>query len=205
MCRVLVVLLSVVLLQGGFAPVIDGRIDDREWSASRREPLAGGGGEVQLLARGEFLYVAIRGPRSGLASLCVAKGKSVRILHASAAIGDATFERWGDVWMKRRDFEWTLRDSPRMTPVTQQARTETLGKAGWVANASAAGSSEREFQILLKDVESVGVTFLATTEPMAMSYWPSTMKDDCRAVKISQGYLPDRARFDPASWQRVTR
>jgi hypothetical protein len=205
MSRVVGVLLALAFIQGSSAPVIDGRIGDQEWSASRREPLAGGGGEVQLLARGEFLYVAVRGPRSGLASLCVAKGKSVRILHASAAIGDAIFERWGDVWMKRKDFEWTLRDSPRMTPVTQQARTETLGKAGWIANASAAGSTEREFQILLKDVESVGVTFLATSEPMLVSYWPSTMSDDCRTVKIPQGYLPDRARFDPASWQRVVR
>ena len=184
--------------------MIDGRIGEQEWAGARPERLAGGG-EVQLLPRGEFLFVAVRGPKSGLASLCVAKGKSVRILHASAAIGDATFERWGDVWMKRKDFEWTLRDSPRTGAPTEQAKTEALWKTGWLANASAVGSPDREFQILAKDIESVGVTFLTTNEPMAVSYWPSTMNDDCRTAKIPQGYLPDTARFDPASWKRFSR
>jgi hypothetical protein len=185
-------------------PSIDGRIDEHEWAGAKRAKLSGGG-EVLILPRGEFVFVAVRGLKPGLASLCVAKGKSVRILHASAAIGDATFERWGDVWMKRRGFEWTLRDSPRTGGPSETAKIEALSKSGWLANASAAGSPDREFQIVATDIESLGVTFLSTDNPMTVSYWPATMSDDCRTVKIPQGYLPDTARFDPSSWTLLAR
>ena len=202
MLRTATIALVLLALAQGDArekPTIDGRIGEKEWAGARREELAGGG-EVLLLRRGDFVYIAVRGPKQGLASLCVAKGKSVRILHASAAIGDAAFERWGDVWMKRRDFEWTLRDSPRSGEPTDQAKQDALMKAGWLANASAAGSPDREFQLAVNDIDYIGVTFLTTDNPMRVSYWPSTMSDDCRTVKIPQGYLPDTARFDPASW-----
>ena len=185
-------------------PSIDGRIDEQEWAGAKRAKLSGGG-EVLILPRDEFVYVAVRGPRPGLASLCVSKGKSVRILHASAAVGEATFERWGDVWMKRQGFEWTLRDSPRTGGPSEKAKIDALAKAGWLANASAAGSPEREFQIAATDIESLGVTFLSIDEPMTVSYWPATMSDDCRTVKIPQGYLPDTARFDPSSWTLVAK
>lgn len=183
-------------------PVIDGRLGGREWSGARREPLLGGG-EVSLLSRGEFLYVSVRGPGKGLASLCVAKGKSVRILHASAALGDATFERWGDVWMKRKGFVWTLREAPHGGP-SDEAKADALARSGWLSNASAHGSPDREFQILARDVEAIGVTFLAT-DTMTVSSWPSSMNDDCRRAKIAQGYLPDTARFEPATWARIAK
>ena len=105
------------------------------------------------------------------------------------------------MWMKRKDFEWTLRVTSRGGR-TEAAKTEWLLKNGWLANSSAQGSSIREFQILAKHIEYIGVTFLGTGEPMTVSYWPSTMSDDCRSIKIPQGYLPDTARFDPTSWHR---
>ena len=188
--------------QNGPTPVIDGRLGEAEWAGARRADLLDGG-EVQLLGRGEFLFVLVRGPHPGLATLCVAKGKTVRVLHASAAIGDAAFERWGDMWMKRKGFEWTLRDSRRDGPPSDQAKEQWLASSGWLANASASGAREREFKIAAKDVEAIGVTFFATDGTNAISYWPSTMNDDCRAVKIAQGYLPDTARFEPATWYRL--
>jgi hypothetical protein len=76
---------------------------------------------------------------------------------------------------------------------------------GWLANASAIGSPDREFQIRADQVDAVGVTFLSTTEPPAVSYWPQTMKDDCRSVKVAQGFLPDAADFQPSGWHQVKR
>ena len=203
MIRTALVVLALVLAQSGVSPIVDGHVGEQEWAGAQHATLEGGG-EVRLLVHGKFLYVAIRGARPGLASVCVAQGKTVRILHASAAIGEASFERWGDMWMKRKGFEWTLRDSPRGPAPSDEARAEWLAKSGWLANASAAGSPFREFKIWAKDAESIGVTYLATDKPMAVAFWPSTMHDDCRSLKIPQGYLPDTARFDPTSWHRLS-
>lgn len=203
MFRPALVVLLLLACQSAGAPTIDGTLTDYEWASAWKAKLEGGG-EVRLLAEGKFLFVAIRGPRApGLASVCVAKGKTVRILHASAAIGDAAFERWGDMWMKRKAFEWTLRDSPRGTVPSDDVKAEWLLKSGWLANASASGSVVREFKIYIKDVDSIGVAYLATEDPMAVAYWPSSMHDDCRSLKIPQGYLPDTARFDPSSWYQL--
>lgn len=200
-----------VLLLSGFLqsvpapvpPVIDGRIDEQEWRGAQREHLAGDG-DVYLLRRGEYLFIAVRGPKPGLASLCAAKGDAVRILHASAAVGEARYERAGHGWTRRQDFTWSLRDSPRGGPADAD-KAGFLSASGWLANANRAGGTEREFQVRASDVESLGVTFLSTDEPMHVSYWPSTMDDDCRSVKVPQGFLPDTAQFAPESWHRPAR
>ena len=183
-------------------PAIDGHLSEEEWGAAYKAPMSDGGA-VRLLHTGDALFVAVKGPRAGLASLCVAKGSSVRILHASAAIGEAAFERWGDMWMKRAGFEWTLRDSPTGGWRSVSAQNDWASRSGWIANASASGSPQREFRIAAKTVDYIGVTFLTTDQPMTLTYWPPTMTDDCRLTKIAQGYLPDTARFDPPSWFRV--
>jgi hypothetical protein len=186
-------------LQTTSAPVIDGRIGETEWAGAATADLTGGG-TVKILRRGEFLYVAVRGPRSGLASLCAAKGTRVRILHASAAVGEARYDRAGDAWKQTSPFEFQLRDAPRAGRPTPSEYADYLRRAGWVANASAAGSPEREFQIRAEDVDALAVTFLGTSEPMTLSYWPPTIADDCRSVPIAQGYLTPSASFDPAGW-----
>jgi hypothetical protein len=76
---------------------------------------------------------------------------------------------------------------------------------GWLANASVVELPEREFQIRADLVEALGVTFLSTSEPPTVSYWPQTMKDDCRSVKVVQGFLPDSVNFQPSDWHSLKR
>jgi hypothetical protein len=162
-----------------------------------------GGGEVTMRQDADNLRVTVTGPRAGLASLCVGDESRVRILHASAAIGEATYERSGDRWILKAGFDFRLRDT-RTGPPSDADRTSYLSTMGWVANASRAGDAVRAFTVRLSDpIRFVGVTFLATDEPMAVSHWPAPMDDDCRAVKIAQGYLPDSAQFRPAGWHRI--
>jgi hypothetical protein len=199
------ILLAMLLAAEGLpGPIIDGRIDPTEWAGARKHAMVNGG-ELYLLPRGEFLYVGIRGPNPGLASLCVVTGGRVRILHASAAIGEGTYEPAGDVWARRSGFAWALRDSPRAAGPSPADRAAFLGQSGWLANASAAGSPEREFQIRIADVEAIAVTYLSTGQPMTVSYWPDVMDDDCRDVKVPQGYLPVTARFRPGLWHTPDR
>jgi hypothetical protein len=197
---VFVVLLT--LAQAGAPPQIDGHIGAEEWTGATKHTLTGGG-ELSLLTLGDSLYVGLRGPKAGLASLCIASGDRVRILHASAALGEGIFVRKGPTWSKATDFTWALRDSPRSGGPSASERTAFLQKAGWLANASASGSPEREFQIQLAGVEAIAVTFLATDDSLALSYWPPSVGDDCRTVKVPQGFLPDTATFRPDSWHPI--
>ena len=166
------------------------------------QPLAGGG-DVIVRAEPGALHVTVTGPRAGLASLCVADDTTVRILHASAAVGEALYERSDDTWVLKSKFDFKLRES-RTGPPTEQERNEYFSAMGWVANASRTGDVKREFRIRLSDaVRFLGVTFFTTSEPMAVSHWPAAMEDDCRAVRVAQGYLPETAQFRPATWHRV--
>jgi hypothetical protein len=164
-----------------------------------------GGGDVSIVsdARGGILQVTVTGPRAGLASLCVSDGSRVRILHASAALGEASYERSGDRWVLKSKFDFKLRDT-RAGPPSEAAQQEFLASTGWLANASHAGAPTREFTIrVASEMRFVGVTFLTTAEPMSVSHWPSAMSDDCRAVQVAQGFLPETAVFAPTTWWAV--
>ena len=162
-----------------------------------------GGGEVALRQNGDDLRVTVTGPRSGLASLCVGDESRVRILHASAAIGEAAYERSAEQWVLKSKFEFKLRDT-RTGPPSEADRTQYLSTMGWVANASRTGDVTRTFTVHLGErIRYLGVTYLATDEPMALSHWPASMDDGCREMKIAQGYLPDTAQFRPAGWHRI--
>jgi hypothetical protein len=179
-------------------PVVDGRIDTAEWSAARVESLEGGG-DVRLLVRRGSLYLGIRGPAAGLATVCVADASGVRLLHASAALGDARYERDGGRWVKRSDFAWQLRDTRAGGP-TSADKDAFFASHGWLANASAAGSPQREFRIGLRGVTSVAVAYLTTDSPMAVSRWPAAADDDCTGVPLGQGRLAETAAFAPETW-----
>lgn len=162
-----------------------------------------GGGDVSMRLDGDVLHVAVNGPRTGLASLCIGDDSRVRILHASAAVGEAVYEKSGQGWARKSNFEWKLRDS-RTAPLTNADTERVLNELGWVANPSAAGSPARAFTLRLTERSLfVGVTFLTTNDPIAMSYWPESMNDGCREMKVGQGYLPDTTDFRPSTWHRV--
>ena len=162
-----------------------------------------GGGEVTLREDKDGLRLTVTGPRAGLASLCVGDESRVRILHASAAVGEAIYERSGEQWVLKSGFEFKLRDT-RNGPPSETDRAQYLSTMGWVANASRAGDPVRTFIVQRSErIRFVGVTFLTTADPMAVSHWPASMDDDCRAMKIAQGYLPDSAHFRPAGWHRI--
>jgi hypothetical protein len=162
-----------------------------------------GGGEVTLRQDGNDLHVTVTGPRAGLASLCVGDEARVRILHASAAIGEASYERSAEQWVLTSKFDFKLRDA-RTGPPPEADRRQYFSTMGWVANASRSGDVARTFTVRLAErIRYLGVTYLATGEPMALSHWPASMDDGCREMKVAQGYLPDTAQFRPAGWHRI--
>jgi hypothetical protein len=173
------------------------------WAQAQPREAMTGGGQVSLRRDGDTLHVTVNGPRKGLASLCVGDQWTVRILHASAALGEARYEKQGDSWTLASGFEFKLRDS-RTGPPSDADRRGYFETMGWSANSSNAGAPVREFAIRLTDrIRFIGVAFLGIDEPMAVSHWPSSLDDDCRAVQVAQGYLPKSARFTPSAWHSV--
>jgi hypothetical protein len=163
-----------------------------------------GGGNVVIRRDGDVLQVTVTGPRAGLASLCVGDASRVRILHASAAVGEALYESTDNGWTLSRGFDWKLRDAARTGAPGVEQREAFFDAAGWTANPSRSGAPRRDFRIRLSgDIRYVGVTFYATEAPDALSYWPASMNDDCRQVKVAQGFLPDTLRFTPSAWYQV--
>ena len=172
-------------------------------TAASAEPVTSklvGGGEVSIVRDAEVWRVTVTGPKAGLASLCLADQKGVRILHASAAVGEGLYARSGDTWALESGFDFKLRDKPK-TPKSDAERDAFFETKGWLANADNSGTQPRTFIIRHSEAPRwLGVTFFTTSEPMAVSYWPETMDDDCRAKKVAQGYLDPTAQFHPERW-----
>jgi hypothetical protein len=127
----------------------------------------------------------------------------VRILHASAAVGEAVYTRRGDRWALDSGFDWKLRDAPSGGPAEPEIR-EFFERTGWVANAIRTGAGERAFRIRMAEgILFLGVTYLSTSDPRMLSRWPAEMNDDCATVEVAQGHLPRTARFVPDRWHPV--
>lgn len=185
------------------APRVDGVFATEEWTSARREPLQGGG-EVLWIARGDRLYIGLRGEGRGIASLCLhAAEDRVDILHASAALGTATYRLRDGVWSLEKGFKWEVRDSPN-EGAAANAEAEAFQKTnGWLGSSNHQGSSTWEFEIERPAHGwRLGFNFLAI-EPMTTASWPADMGDDCPLVPLAQGNPPPTARFSPERWARI--
>lgn len=196
-------LLAVGASAQAAAPVVDGVMGAGEWAGASHEALRGGG-DLYLAQRDGVLQLALRGTRAGLASICLGNDRVVTILHSSAAVASARYERAGDQWELKSRFEFALRDSPRTGGPSAADRAAFFEKSGWVSNTSNAGNVAREFLVrLAPEFSFLAVTFLATDEPMAAATWPPTAVDDCTSVRFGQGFLPESASFKPATWHSL--
>jgi hypothetical protein len=187
------------------APAVDGTLAPGEWDKARVEKL-GNGGELLLQHDGDFLYVGLRVPEGGIGSLCVpADPARVLVLHASAALGTAGYERAGADWRLVRKFAFELRDTGASAEAMAQ-RAAFLAAEGWFANTSRQGAREREYQISWRrgDERGLPLAVVYMTFPGEKLYvWPAALADASVHPEIVKGNLPERARFEPPTWAIV--
>lgn len=178
----------------GSATVIDGTIAAEEWKSATRVELTNGG-HALLQHDGTFLYVAIQGPRTGIASLCMPQGNDVAILHASAALGTAVFKDG----IVTREFVWTNRDTKDTA-----ARDRFLAAEQWFANATPRGHVEREMQIAIAGRKEIPLTIafmsFAPNEEQRIHVWPAGLKDACASIDLAAGKTAGTLTFDRAQW-----
>ena len=184
-------------------PRLDGVMEEGEWEGAEVHPL-GEEGEVRFLREGSRLYVAIRGRAYGWAHVYLGGDEIVRVLHASAALGDATYRKGDDGrWAVEGEFTWRMRDST-MTDEAAAARRNYLERHGWVATTNGMGDPPvHELVVDLDAVPAGGrIAVLHATDPSETIAWPST-EDATREPGLVQGSTPASLDFEPSTWAGI--
>jgi formylglycine-generating enzyme required for sulfatase activity len=187
-------------------PSVDGEIGQDEWARAYQDELSDGG-EIYLLHSDNYLYLGIRaaGSGSGVGSLCMVHGDEVAILHSSAALGTAVYERGESGWQQTQDFTWRCR-STSDAPSAQAERDRFLQEEGWLANNGRMGvPGEVEYRIDMPETSlRLAVTYIGPPDFEAVARWPVDLDDDCGNAQMLQGPIPEQARFDPETWVTIS-
>lgn len=180
----------------GAAPKIDG-ILGAEWKDAKT--LAEGEGH-RILAKhdGKDFFLALEGDRTSIASIHMQQGDKVRILHASAALGEADYTRVGDKWNPGKGFQWACRrmdDSAES--LVEQAKF--YKDNGWLANTSPR-TAVREYRISKDILGPMAIGLLAFEPESMLASLPSKAEDDSLHAKLIGGWQPEGLAFAPHTW-----
>ena len=189
------------------AVVIDGTLEESEWrgSAVVRRP----DGDVLLRHDGKFLYVGVRSARRGFPSICFARGDTVRVAHASFALGDVAYSRNGTAWRLGAPFAWET-PSRTLGPEADQRRARFLEEHGWIGSTVPMGNPRHaEMQIALDQLDPrdlrIGIAFFMEDEGggEGIAAWPRGRRDDCANDRLVRGYAPERLTFRKKTWTKL--
>lgn len=175
-----------------------------EWSDTHRE-LFSDSSELLMKYHEGYLYLGIRASAPGMivGNIFVTHGDRVSILHSSAALGTAIYEKSTGHFQQIQDFGWRCRSSSN-SPSAQAERDAFLKQEGWLANNSYMGTpQELEYRIAMPGESlRLAVTFTPVTDVSVRIYWPISLADDC--TKALQGEFPKNMQFSPSTWATVT-
>jgi hypothetical protein len=161
---------------------------------------------------GKYLYIGIRAARRGFPSICLARGQSVRVIHASFALGDVMYEKRGAKWRLGAPFAWEPLARPSRSD-SDQRRARFLAEHGWVGSTVPMGNPHHaEIQIALDQLDPrdprVSVAFFMEDggrgEEIASWARSGTLaRDDCANDRLVRGYAPERLTFRKAGWMKI--
>ncbi len=190
---------SAVGVPKGTAPVIDGVLDDAEWKDALSSPMTGGG-RVLLKHDGRFLYLALQGAADGFAQVYFGDQGSVRVLHASAALGEITYRPFSSgKWETDSKYTFEMRRFAERSPEEKDAYLE---KNDWLANSANRGAV-REFKILRSAVAGKRLAIVYREMAGATRSWPASLHDDALHDQLVSGYTPGRLAFDLTQWAEL--
>jgi hypothetical protein len=193
---------SRVAAPQGRHSTIDGVFAPGEWDEALEIDLPNG--QLLLMHAGSYLYLGIRSEKLGLGSICIIRDEQIAVLHSSAALGTATYEKAGDSWRKSRDFIWTNRAISNDQQALDE-RQQHLEREKWLASNGLMGNyDEMEYQIAMPDDQiRLAVTYLLSPEYTSTDFWPATVAAGCRDFEPLQSDAPETVEFAPESWMTV--
>jgi len=188
---------------GSNQPVIDGVLNPGEWDQAELVHFEDGS-ELFLLQSGEYFYLAVRAlPAEMIAgNVFINEGDLISILHTSAALGTAVYEREGSTWRKIQDFEWCCRT--RMdSEEARENREVFFDKEGWLGiNSFLGNENELEYKIRLTGSEDfLAVNLLRVDNPAQKQVWPIDLVDG--PAQPNEGGFPEVMELFPETWQNL--
>jgi hypothetical protein len=191
--------------------VIDGTLDEEEWRGSTvvKRPE----GELLLRHDGKYLYIGVRSARRGFPSVCLMRGSTVRVVHASFALGDVVYAKRGATWQLGAPFAWESPERPLGSDGGPR-RARFLAERGWVGSTVPMGNPRHaEMQIALDQLDPrdprIRVAFFMedagrgeTITSLARS-GRDVPRDDCVNDRLVRGYAPERVTFRKAAWMKL--
>jgi hypothetical protein len=124
----------------------------------------------------------------------------VRVMHTSAALGTAIYQKSEDGWLQVQDFSWQCR-SLGNSDSAQEERAKFLQEESWLAaNGRMGAPNELEYQIKIPEENMrLAVVFTRATYPYEKVPWPGDLDDD--SVKPTPGGFPLLMEFHLNQWR----
>ncbi len=163
------------------------------------------GSELLLMHSGDTLYLGIRSNDEGMivGNVFLVLGDEITILHSSAALGTAVYQRQNEIWEQSQAFTWRCRASDQ-SERAQEEREAFLAEEGWLAaNARMGTPNELEYRIDLSgETPHLAANFLQASAPDVKIPWPANLADD--VIRPTPGGLPQQMRFSTEGWAKIT-
>lgn len=197
----------------GPAPTLDGAIGDDEWAGALR--IERDGHTLFLMRDGGRVSVGVRSPAEFvITTICIRDGDRVRIVHASAALGEAVYRRDGDSWAQESTPDaWARFGHDRAAwPGLQQSFFADHGWTGSHANMGAATDTELAvaLEALVDDAGEPLPFAIVLYEPArnaadsrVLLTLPADLSDDAISHGINAGFWPETASFATESWTMI--
>ena len=186
------------------SPVIDGTAADAEWKAAWRS--TNRDTTLFLLHDGEDIYAAVKSPGFAITSVYVARGDELKILHASAAIGEAVYRRDAQgAWRLQTKFAFTRYKGPEDIIARGKG---FFDEHGWLSShmrLGAPGDTEFRLQGRSLDGARVAITYYDPERRNVLLAYPAGLAGDVVAHEIQAGYTPDVLKIQPESWVTLKR
>ncbi|MEM7164062.1 MAG: hypothetical protein AAF581_01285 [Planctomycetota bacterium] len=200
---------------------VDGALDDKEWKGAKEQSL-GGGATLLLRHDKKGLGLGVRSENAGILSVFLAIENRVLVLHSSARLGTAIYEKdpKSDAWQPVQKFKY-------------QAPSDEFWKAeGWRANVMKMGAARGDMECLIAPALLRGESFGAKSKKKGKKSkskgkkrrkgkkesaeiricvvqaaftggrspsWPK-VADGTNDMKLLMGHSPGGLKFDPTQW-----
>ena len=145
------------------------------------------------------LRIVVSGEKPGIASVFIAKGEVIKVLHASAALGTAVYKHDVKRWKLVRGFEYRCRD-----PKDIAARRRFFAREGWLGDVSSRPIHQRVFRLGNRLIgRGARVAIVHFVFPKGVKVQPASARDDTSNPEILRGETPKVLSFDPATWMQA--